>query len=63
MVERGDIVISTNTRSIRLNELHQLINGRLIKNSAYFSSNQLLVSTYDFFKKLDTIPVKVNSKG
>ena len=49
------IVTSKNTRSIRLKELHELITRRLIINSSYFSTNQLLTSTYDFFKKLETI--------
>ena len=51
-----DIVVTTNkTRTQRLNELHSLINVRLKANGDYFSKNQLLKSTYDFFLKLDTI--------
>lgn len=49
------VVTSKNTRTNRLNELHNLINGRLKANSSYFTGNQLLKSTYDFFKKIDAI--------
>ncbi len=51
-----DIVVATNqTRTQRLDELHSLINVRLKEHGDYFSKNQLLKSTYEFFQKLAAI--------
>lgn len=47
------VVTSKNTRSHRLQEFHDLVNVRLTENASYFLTNQLLKSTYDFFKKID----------
>lgn len=46
------VVTSVNTRNMRLKELHELIDSRLIQNKIYFGSNQLLTSTYEFFRKI-----------
>lgn len=46
------IVISKNTRTIRLSALNRLINDRIPENKTYFNSNQLLNSTYDFFHRI-----------
>ena len=51
-----DIVVqSHNTRSQRIQELHNLIDGRMLANKSYFQKNQLLTSTYDFFKKMESV--------
>lgn len=48
-----DIVVSSkHTRSMRLTELRKLIDERLVENKNYFQSNQLLSSTYEFFRKV-----------
>ena len=46
------LVISTNTRTIRLEALNRLINERIPENKDFFQSNTLLTSTYHFFRKI-----------
>lgn len=46
------IVVTDNTRKHRIREFKNLIDTRMIEHKDYFSSNQLLVTTYDFFKKI-----------
>lgn len=46
------IVVTKNTRSKRIAEIHNMIDNRLQSNSSYFTSNQLLSTTYQFFKKI-----------
>ena len=46
------IVTSTNSRQERINELNDLVMNRMIRNKDYFSSNQLLSSTYHVFEKV-----------
>lgn len=46
------IVVTENTRSKRVAELHNMIDNRLQANSSYFVSNQLLATTYQFFKSI-----------
>ncbi len=46
------LVTSKNTRTMRLDALNKLINERIPKNKEYFINNQLLASTYDFFKRI-----------
>lgn len=46
------IVTSENTRAIRVKELKELLNNRIIEHSDYFTKNDLLISTYNFFQKL-----------
>ena len=46
------IVKNENTRSIRLSELHDLLDTRIVQHKEYFQHNLLLTSTYDFFKKI-----------
>lgn len=51
-----DIVVqSHNTRSQRIQELHNLIDIRMVANRNYFVNNQIISSTYAFFKKMETI--------
>lgn len=45
-------VKTDNTRNKRLRELHDLIDVRIMNNSKFFSANQLLTSTYSFFKDI-----------
>lgn len=53
------VVKSENTRKIRLDELNKLMNERIVQHREYFSTNSLLTSTYDFFKKIiDKISMK-----
>lgn len=47
-----NIVTSNNTRSIRIKELQDLMNTRIIEHKEYFNNNTLLTSTYVFFRKL-----------
>ena len=46
------VVISENTRNIRMSELDHLLNERIKEHEAYFKSNQVLCATYEFFEKL-----------
>ena len=46
------IVTSQNTRTIRINELKDLLNNRVLNHAEYFKPNTILTSTYDFFIKL-----------
>ena len=46
------IVTSSNSRSLRIQELKNLVGHRMIEHSDYFRSNQLLDSTYRLFAKL-----------
>lgn len=46
------VVTSANTRSIRLSELNDLLNIRMLKNQRYFSSNTMLCAVHRFFVKL-----------
>lgn len=46
------LVKSKNTRTIRLDALKKLIYERIPENKAYFQGNALLVSTYQFFRKI-----------
>lgn len=46
------MVVTKNTRSKRIAEIHNMIDNRLQINSCYFASNQLLSTTYHFFKKI-----------
>ena len=46
------VVTSKNTRGKRLGELDSLINTRMLEHKDYFTSNQLLSSTHQFFCKL-----------
>lgn len=51
-----DIVVqSDNTRKQRIKELHNLIDNRMVVNRNYFEKNQILTSTYEFFKKMETV--------
>jgi hypothetical protein len=47
-----NIVTSEYTRSIRIKELQDLMNNRIVEHKEYFHNNTLLTSTYDFFYKL-----------
>lgn len=46
------LVTSEYTRSMRIAQLNNLINNRCLENRAYFASNPLLSSTYQFFAKI-----------
>lgn len=46
------VVNSTNTRNIRLAEVRDLLDTRIVQHKEYFQHNLLLTSTYDFFKKI-----------
>lgn len=46
------IVTSEYTRNMRISQLKELINKRMLQNSTYFTSNPLLISTYHFFTQL-----------
>ena len=46
------VVTSDNTRKLRLSELNDLFDNRCTQNAYFFDSNQMLTSTYDFFKKI-----------
>lgn len=46
------IVTSKNTREIRISEIRELVEVRLVKHKEYFQHNFLLTSTFDFFRKL-----------
>ncbi len=46
------IVQSSKTRNIRINEIKHLINNRMIEHVEYYRNNDLLISTYNFFKKI-----------
>ena len=49
------IVVTNNTRQLRLKEFKNLLYGRLIKHKDYFKQNQLLITTYRFFDKISSI--------
>lgn len=49
------IVTSRNTRSIRVKEIQDLFNNRIVEHAEYFATNTVLTSTYDFFLKLSKI--------
>lgn len=49
------LVNSDNTRSMRLKDLQNLMNNRLLANKSYFANNNTLISTYRFFSKICTI--------
>ena len=46
------IVTSSNSRNLRLEELKELVFERMLENKEYFTSNQLLSSTYSVFEKV-----------
>lgn len=46
------VVVSEHTRGLRIEELKRLINVRIPEHADYFKSNNLLTSTYEFFKKI-----------
>lgn len=46
------VVASENTRKIRMTEVNDLINNRMMCNKEYFRHNDLLTSSYEFFRKL-----------
>ena len=46
------VVLSENTRKIRLAEVNDLLNNRMVCNKEYFDHNPLLTSSYEFFHKL-----------
>ena len=46
------VVTSGNTRQLRLSELNNFINCRCVQHADFFTSNQILSSTFYFFKKL-----------
>ncbi len=45
-------VVSPQVKENRIKELSDLFNDRLIKHSAYFEKNEIIVSSYKFSKKL-----------
>ncbi len=49
------VVTSENTRCTRLAELRDLLQTRMRAHAGYFSGNEMLTSTYDFFMKLVAI--------
>ena len=49
------LVNSDNTRSMRLKDLQNLMNNRLLANKSYFANINTLISTYRFFSKICTI--------
>ena len=46
------VVTSDNTRTLRLQELNDLLNKRIVEHKDYFLHNSLLTSTHDFFNRL-----------
>lgn len=54
------VVTSKHTRKLRLDELKRLINVRIPEHRDYFLTNPLLVSTYEFFKKMASFQSKCN---
>jgi abortive infection bacteriophage resistance protein len=48
----NNIITSKKIRSITMQELKDLIDNRMTRNSAYFKANQILTSHYDFVKKV-----------
>lgn len=46
------LVTSPYTRQLRISQLKELVNHRCTQHKDYFTCNPLLVSTYQFFKKL-----------
>lgn len=46
------IVKSTNSRHERISELSELVKNRMVQNREFFSSNQLLSSTYHVLEKI-----------
>lgn len=46
------LVMTNYTRHKRIEELKELVNYRLIEHRDYFANNQILSSTYIFFKKI-----------
>lgn len=46
------LISKGSTRTLRLNQLHKLIDERMTKNAEYFKDNLLLSSTYKFFKSI-----------
>ena len=46
------VVTSDNTRTLRLQELKDLLNKRIVEHKDYFLHNSLLTSTHDFFNRL-----------
>ena len=46
------VVTSDNTRTLRLSELKDLFDNRCAQHADFFTSNQMLESTYQFFKKI-----------
>ena len=47
-----NLVTSTNTRHMRIEELRNLMEVRIVEHKDYFAKNDLLTSTYTFFRKL-----------
>ena len=51
-----EVTKGTNTRQLRLGQLHELIDNRMLVHSDFFKKNQLLTTTYHFFKSVsDTL--------
>lgn len=48
----NQVVTSQHTREMRINELKRLINERIPENKLFFAKNDLLTSTYHFFKTI-----------
>ena len=46
------VVTSEHTRKLRLGELHDLLDNRCLQHADYFVPNDMLTSTYEFFRKL-----------
>ena len=47
-----NLIIPDNIKSKRAEDLHNLFNIRMQKNKIYFTDNDLILSTYDFLRKL-----------
>lgn len=45
-------VVSVRVRNKRITELKELFAGRIIENNTFFKQNQLIMSSYDFVKKV-----------
>lgn len=48
----NEIVKSSNSRSLRLAELNELVINRMTEKKEFFATNQLLTTTYDVFAKV-----------
>lgn len=47
-----NVVVEDTVKKHRLHELDNLLNGRVIKNSNYYENQQVISSTYKFFRKI-----------